>query len=382
MVIKNFITCTSVACAGISIWFAVRKYGYFKRDSGEDRNFRPKKKSKLIPVDEDKTITVLASMVGAGSEEHIQIEEDIKLDIVAPMQSDNRKNSQTIINNDIHQSPPYNADSVSSLHHAAKVVSKQLEESPADVQSSMEFPLNLTEPIPEQPSLVNGVTEEPMVPEKHLEEPAPKQENPSIKSVCPCNEGPLNPEGKKRDNTKLKNKYKLNVKRMYKQLADIQEENESNSIDDSPLEFPLIEITQQEKSSVKSVYTSKEGPLNPESEKRYDTGFLKIFKSNVKTVYKQLVAEHDLRVKQYCPVPETSGAVSKVLIPKPETAEREKPSEGQWRPLNFGGKKRYDTNFLEMFNSNLKRRYKQLAAEDDLKVSKLPGKVHYPVRIS
>ncbi|XP_065569378.1 titin-like [Artemia franciscana] len=165
IVTKTLVAGTLITCAGISISWALGKYTKLITDSKEHRNSPSHKKNALKPINEDKMTTAPAS------KECVQTEQDFKLDVVTPMQSNNEKNSQAVQKNHIHQNPPYNPDSESSLTHTAKVFSKRLGQFPlASVLDSVEPPLKSSEPAPKQPILINGVTEEPMVPEKQLEE--------------------------------------------------------------------------------------------------------------------------------------------------------------------------------------------------------------------
>ena len=165
MIAKSLFTFTSVGFAGISIWWALRKYRKFSTDQKEDGNSPSNSENELKSVNDDNISTALAS------KDHVQIEQDFKLAIVTPMQSDIEKNPQAVESSDIHPNPPYNCDNESSLIHTEKVISKWLGESPlADVPASVEHPLGPVEPAPEQSILIEGVKEELMVPKKKLKE--------------------------------------------------------------------------------------------------------------------------------------------------------------------------------------------------------------------
>jgi hypothetical protein len=56
--IVSFVTGITVICAGISMWWVVRKYRIFKIDTKDDRNPLPNKKSEQKPANENKIITV------------------------------------------------------------------------------------------------------------------------------------------------------------------------------------------------------------------------------------------------------------------------------------------------------------------------------------
>ncbi|KAK2724875.1 hypothetical protein QYM36_001370, partial [Artemia franciscana] len=149
MIAKSLFTFTSVGFAGISIWWALRKYRKFSTDQKEDGNSPSNSENELKSVNDDNISTALAS------KDHVQIEQDFKLAIVTPMQSDIEKNPQAVESSDIHPNPPYNCDNESSLIHTAKVISKWLGESPlADVPASVEHPLGPVEPAPEQSILI------------------------------------------------------------------------------------------------------------------------------------------------------------------------------------------------------------------------------------
>ena len=324
---KGFILGASVAGAGFSLFWAIKKF----KSSREDRCSPPNEKSDIKLINEDK--------IKNTSEEHIQAEQDFTLDTVTPKQSHNEKNSRAA----------RDSESVKSLLHTSKLVSKEPGKNPVDDPSSTESEEQPVDPIDDLPVHIIALETIPIY-ETSFAAPVPTPQNANIEAETQENKysadvpstialeepisRPVMPVDPMDDlpaptvisetipvpetsvaapEVSIPTLQNANVE------PDVPEKNESHLPDDSPPECPLPGIEQQDKRSVTLIH-----PLEKNVSDQKMNNKDQLDQSRPVMPVEPIDGLPALTVIfETIPVPETSVAAPEISIQTPQNANIE-----------------------------------------------------------